>query len=332
MPFGEVTDASIKESNVDETTGLQHGYGFVHFNSSPDGAQSAFRAITELSGDCFFSLHCEGSRNFMKQFNGAQAPSAPPSPKSSSPSTPTQPRSPSSNYHTSQSLVTIAKSRTPQHREFAFQSGSQPYYSQPAITPSGSEPPHAYFPTPYMNTPSNILPNPMYHYTAIGQFCPAPTSDINLVMPPSAFPTRTAIPTYTAYDSYAPNYTYFPVPLHMAIHPHLIKGTAGPTAKPSYLSYSVKPAARMPGHVGTFRGSTSSKDDSTPPHQRRSEDKAFADKRAFARSRSINKTRLDMLPTKHVAQGIGETGEPLTTTEALGDTEATAYSSKIVSV
>lgn len=46
--FGDVLDASIKKSTVDEIGNCQSGYGFVHFSNSLTGIESAFKAARSL--------------------------------------------------------------------------------------------------------------------------------------------------------------------------------------------------------------------------------------------------------------------------------------------
>lgn len=46
--FGEVLDASIKKSTVDDIGGCQSGYGFVHYANSLTGIESAFKAARSL--------------------------------------------------------------------------------------------------------------------------------------------------------------------------------------------------------------------------------------------------------------------------------------------
>ena len=321
-----MTDASIKESNVDEATGLQHGYGFVHFNSTADGAQSAFRAIMELTGDAFFSLHCEGSRNFMKQFHGNQVTQ--PSPAASRPNSanaPTSSRSSHQKFRSIHNAPSPVKSITPPYRDFNFSAGT-PYYNQPPSSQTGSEVLQPYPPTSY-HSPPNILTNPVYCYTATGPYGPVPTSDTNVILAPSAFPTQSNGPTYSSYDSYPNNYTYFPVPAHIALHPHLSSGTAGPTAKPSYLSYNTGPSSRMqcslPQGMGPSRPPDSSKVENASFISQRTDEKNQFDKRAHARNRGNTKARSANAP-RHVAQGIGE-GNLITETrhDLSGNTIAT---------
>lgn len=302
-----MTDASIKESNVDEATGLQHGYGFVHFNSTADGAQSAFRAIMELTGDAFFSLHCEGSRNFMKQFHGNQVTQ--PSPSVSRPNSanaPTSSRPSHQKFRSIHSAPSSVKSTNPPYRDFNFPAGP-PYYNHSPTSQPGPEVLQPY-PSASYHSPPNILPNPVYCYAATGPYGPLPTSDTNVILAPSAFPAQSNVPTYSSYDSYPPNYTYFPVPAHIALHPHLASGTAGPTTKPSYLSYSNGPSSRMqcsiPQGMGASRA-PDSKEESPSFISHRVDDKAQFDRRAYARNRGNTKARSANAP-RHVAQGIGE--------------------------
>eukprot|EP01035_Chromulina_nebulosa_P040862 gene40862-55223_t len=46
--FGDVIDASIKKSTVDQVGNCQSGYGFVHYSNSVSGVESAFMAARSL--------------------------------------------------------------------------------------------------------------------------------------------------------------------------------------------------------------------------------------------------------------------------------------------
>eukprot|EP01039_Chlorochromonas_danica_P004746 gene4746-5201_t len=70
-PFGVVTEISIKDSTVDPRTGRQSGLAFVHYDSTPQGLQSALQAISVMDGMSVEGIHfkAEPSRNLIKQFN-----------------------------------------------------------------------------------------------------------------------------------------------------------------------------------------------------------------------------------------------------------------------
>lgn len=241
MPFGEVTDASIKESNVDEATGLQHGYGFVHFNSSPDGAHSAFRAIMELTGDVFFSLHCEGSRNFMKQFHGNHAAQITTQISRTKSAPTSSPRNANSTYRNAPGTSKPSSKPNALYSDFNFKSG-QPYYNQ-SVGPSGSEV-MIYPPAPYMNSMTNILTNPACFYPSAGPYGPVPLGNTSVILPPTAFPSQTNMRSFPPYDAYSPAYQFFPMtlPHQMPSHTHL-----GSTSDSFQGNYTSDPAPRAPG-------------------------------------------------------------------------------------
>eukprot|EP01039_Chlorochromonas_danica_P004747 gene4747-5202_t len=69
--FGVVSEISIKDSTVDPRTGRQSGLAFVHYDSTPQGLQSALQAISVMDGMSVEGIHfkAEPSRNLIKQFN-----------------------------------------------------------------------------------------------------------------------------------------------------------------------------------------------------------------------------------------------------------------------
>lgn len=294
----------------------------------------------ELSGDAFFSLHCEGSRNFMKQFHGngtqiAQTPATSPRPNS----TPaTAARAPNPKYRNLQTAQSNALKKPQSYREYNFQT-VPPYFNQLSTQPI-PDTIQAYQPTSFMNTATNTIQNPVYCYGAGVPYCPIPTSDANIIMPSSAFPTQTNMSSYSAYDAYPPNYTYFPMPVHhVALHPHLANGTAGPTAKPSYLSYNAGPSPRghgsAPSGMGAMRGSNPPKDDSSSPtsHSHRTEEKITQfDKRAHTRTRSSQKARSAQISQKYEAQGVGESHQISPTVESPRDLVKEAPTSEVAPV
>ena len=202
MPFGEVIDASIKESNVDELTGLQHGYGFVHFNSSPDGSHSAFRAITELSGDGYFGLHCEGSRNFMKQFQGNPTLRHPlANPRSKNPTGGHRAAVPSYRNVNVPNFNHMKEGSISYH-DYNVQSGSQ-LNNLSGLIHNGPE--YTEYPpsTSYNGPESSLLRNQAYSYAS----GPSRSVSKNLAPSPSIqYPgqsTMASFPPYDAYSSYS---------------------------------------------------------------------------------------------------------------------------------
>ena len=252
MPFGDVTDASIKESNVDEATGLQHGYGFVHFNSTPDGANSAFRAIMELTGDVFFSLHCEGSRNFMKQFHGNHATQIA-TQISRTKSAPTSlPRNVNTTYRNGPGSSKSSIKSNALYSDFNNKNGS-PYFNQSMGSLAGPES-MIYPPVPYVNSMGNIVPNSAYFYTSAGPYGPMPLSSPSVLLPPSAFSSQSNMSSFPLYDAYSPGYPFFPVTNQMPSHTHI-----GPALESYHGNYSSDPVPRAPGvpAAGSGRGRAS---------------------------------------------------------------------------
>lgn len=65
--FGEFVDCAIKSSNVNKFTGLQKGFGFVHFSESPEDIKSILQFLQshkKIEVDCV-NYSCEPSRNFL---------------------------------------------------------------------------------------------------------------------------------------------------------------------------------------------------------------------------------------------------------------------------
>eukprot|EP01039_Chlorochromonas_danica_P006691 gene6691-7398_t len=73
IPFGYIEDVSIKESFIDHRGGSQYGYGFVHFASSQEGVQAAFKAVKCIHKTTMnhITFTAELSRNLLKQFEQA---------------------------------------------------------------------------------------------------------------------------------------------------------------------------------------------------------------------------------------------------------------------
>ena len=269
LPFGEVTDASIKESNVDETTGLQQGYGFVHFISSPNGAESAFRAITEVTGDAFFSLHCEGSRNFMKQFRGINAqPSTLQALRSKAGIPPSS--APNKNYRTApHGAPNIGKTSSPYYEVNNFPTGS-PYYYQALTTQSGSEV-LMYPPAPYMNSISSPSPNQAYCYTPGGPYGSVSSSNTPVMLSPPVNLQHSNMVGLSSYDSYPVTYPFFPAPVQMPIQTvHTGAGNISTSPRGNYNSNggptpraNWPPTARRSVHAQS-RGSDKSRNVNAP--------------------------------------------------------------------
>ena len=251
----------------------------------------------------------------MKQFHGngtgtpiAQTPASSPRPGSTPP---TVTRAPNPKYRSLQTAQSNIQKKQPPYRDYNnFQTGPPPYFNQISSQPIPDSI-QAYQSTSFMNTASNAIQNPVYCYGSAVPYCPIPTSDANIIMPSSAFPTQTNMSSYSPYDAYPQNYSYFPIPVHVALHPHLANGTAGPTTKPSYLSYTAGPSPRghgpVPAGMGAVRGPNSPKDESSSfiSHPHRAEEKTQFDKRAHTRTRSSNKARSAQSPRKNEAQGLG---------------------------
>eukprot|EP00981_Chlorochromonas_danica_P006975 scaffold1508_cov182-Ochromonas_danica.AAC.9 len=69
--FGVVTEVSVKDATVDTRTGRQSGLAFVHYDSTPQGLQSALQAISVMDGMSVEGIYfkVEPSRNLIKQFD-----------------------------------------------------------------------------------------------------------------------------------------------------------------------------------------------------------------------------------------------------------------------
>lgn len=274
MPFGEVTDASIKESNVDEATGLQHGYGFVHFNSTPDGANSAFRAIMELTGDVFFSLHCEGSRNFMKQFHGNHATQIA-TQISRTKSAPTSlPRNTNTTYRNAPGSSKSGTKSNASYSDFNFKNGP-PCFNQSMGSLTSPEN-MIYPPVPYINSMGNIVPNSAYFYTSAGPYGPMPLSSPSVLLPPTAFSSQSNMRSFPLYDAYSPGYPFFPVSNQMPSNTQL-----GPSLENYHGNYSSDPVPRAPGVPATGLGRG----------------------RSSLLNRSNNKSRTVLLRSKNIIHG-----------------------------
>ena len=274
----------------------------------------------------------------MKQFHGngtqiSQTPATSPRPNSSPAVTA---RAPNSKYRSLQTAQSNVLKKQPSYREYNFQA-TTPYFNQLSTQPV-PDTVQAYQSTSFMNSATHTIQNPVYCYGAAVPYCPIPTSDANIIMPSSAFPTQTNMPSYSTYDAYPPNYTYFPMPVHVALHPHLANGTAGPTTKPSYLSNNASPSPRGHGSAssggGATRGSNSPKDGSSSPssHPHRPEEKTQSDKRAHARIRSSQKARSAQTPPKHEAQGVGESHQMSPTEKSPRDLVKEAPTCEVVPV
>eukprot|EP01039_Chlorochromonas_danica_P004249 gene4248-4668_t len=72
--YGCVEDVSIKESSVDQRSGRQCGYGFVHFRADNDGIEAAFQAVSQIDNATVdgVTYNVELSRNLLKQFSQRQ--------------------------------------------------------------------------------------------------------------------------------------------------------------------------------------------------------------------------------------------------------------------
>ena len=279
----------------------------------------------------------------MKQFHGngtgtpiAQTPASSPRPGSTPP---TVTRAPNPKYRSLQTAQSNIQKKQPPYRDYNnFQTGPPPYFNQISSQPIPDSI-QAYQSTSFMNTASNAIQNPVYCYGSAVPYCPIPTSDANIIMPSSAFPTQTNMSSYSPYDAYPQNYSYFPIPVHVALHPHLANGTAGPTTKPSYLSYNAGPSPRghgsAPSGMGAMRGSNPPKDDSSSPtsHSHRPEEKTtHFDKRAHTRTRSSQKARSAQISQKHEAQGVGESHQISPTVESPRDLVKEAPTSEVAPV
>jgi TolA-binding protein len=72
--FGNVADASIKESSIDHRQGRQSGYGFVHFSCDQGGIESAFKAVNAVDNANIANVvyNVELSKNLLKLFGEYQ--------------------------------------------------------------------------------------------------------------------------------------------------------------------------------------------------------------------------------------------------------------------
>lgn len=74
--LGPISDVSIRESRLDKKTGIQKGYGFVHFDSSgpggSEGVEAALGAVTNVPQVVIDQVLyvCEVSRNLQAQLAG----------------------------------------------------------------------------------------------------------------------------------------------------------------------------------------------------------------------------------------------------------------------
>ncbi|RYH00183.1 RNA-binding protein, partial [archaeon] len=77
--FGTVEEVRIKESSMDEYTGRQSGYCFIHYPASPEGVQSAFQAVSCMNNAVVDGIlfNVEFSKNLLKQIAKNTANNAP---------------------------------------------------------------------------------------------------------------------------------------------------------------------------------------------------------------------------------------------------------------
>eukprot|EP01031_Cornospumella_fuschlensis_P040659 gene40659-49573_t len=77
--FGTVEEVRIKESSMDEYTGRQSGYCFIHYSASPEGVQSAFQAVSCMNNAVVAGIlfNVEFSKNLLKQIAKNTAGNAP---------------------------------------------------------------------------------------------------------------------------------------------------------------------------------------------------------------------------------------------------------------
>eukprot|EP01032_Pedospumella_encystans_P012070 gene12070-13988_t len=69
--FGSVVDVSIKQSAVDQRSGRQSGYGFVHFSADHAGIIAAFDALSRMNNNTYdgVTYSVEPSKNLLRQMD-----------------------------------------------------------------------------------------------------------------------------------------------------------------------------------------------------------------------------------------------------------------------